>query len=50
MTPKTVLAHAVLLSPADMNLIAARQAAVAHCPLSNVYFSNAVFPLRAALG
>ena len=49
MTPNTVLAHAVLLSASDMDLIAAREAAVAHCPLSNVYFSNAVFPLRAAL-
>jgi guanine deaminase len=26
-----------------------RESAVAHCPLSNAYFSNAVFPLRAAL-
>ncbi len=26
-----------------------REAAVAHCPLSNVYFANAVFPLLAAL-
>jgi guanine deaminase len=32
-----------------MGLIAARGAGVAHCPLSNIYFSNAVFPLRAAL-
>ncbi len=27
----------------------ARGADVAHCPLSNIYFSNAVFPLRMAL-
>ena len=32
-----------------MDRIAARGSGVAHCPLSNVYFSNAVFPLRAAL-
>src|SRR5262249_12320699 len=49
MTPKTVLAHGVLLSPGDMELISTRKAAVAHCPLSNVYVSTAVFPLRAAL-
>ncbi len=49
LTPDTVLAHGVLLSPGDMALIGERRAAVAHCPLSNVYFSNAVFPLRAAL-
>lgn len=49
MTPRTVLAHGVLLSETDMELIAARGSGVAHCPLSNVYFSTAVFPLRAAL-
>ncbi|UXN72518.1 amidohydrolase family protein [Devosia sp. A8/3-2] len=27
----------------------ARQSAVAHCALSNIYFANAVFPLRRAL-
>lgn len=46
---RSVLAHAPFLSAADMDLIAARGAAVAHCPLSNAYFANAVFPLRAAL-
>jgi len=49
MTSRTVLAHGVLLSGSDMDLIRARQSAVAHCPLSNVYFAAAVFPLRAAL-
>jgi guanine deaminase len=49
LTRRSVLAHGNLLSPADMSLIAARGAGVAHCPLSNIYFSNAVFPLRAAL-
>jgi guanine deaminase len=32
-----------------METISARQSGVAHCPLSNVYFSDAVFPLRAAM-
>ena len=32
-----------------MDLLQARGSAVAHCPLSNAYFANAVFPLRAAL-
>lgn len=49
MTRKTVLAHSNFLSNEDMDLVRSRQAAVAHCPLSNVYFSNAVFPLRRAL-
>jgi guanine deaminase len=49
LTRRTVLAHSNLLSPTDMARIAERGSGVAHCPLSNVYFSNAVFPLRAAL-
>ena len=49
MTRKTVLAHSNLLTDGDMELIRARRAGVAHCPLSNAYFANAVFPLRAAL-
>jgi guanine deaminase len=49
LTRRTVLAHGNLLAPADMDRIKARGSGVAHCPLSNVYFSNAVFPLRAAL-
>ena len=32
-----------------METIRVRKAAIAHCPLSNAYFANAVFPLRAAL-
>lgn len=49
LTRRTVLAHGNLISGADMDRIAARGAGIAHCPLSNVYFSSAVFPLRAAL-
>jgi guanine deaminase len=45
----TMLAHANLLTPTDVETLKTRQAAVAHCPLSNAYFSGAVFPLRAAL-
>lgn len=48
-TRRTVLAHSNFITVADMERIALRGAAVAHCPLSNVYFANAVFPLRAAL-
>lgn len=49
LTRRTVLAHSNFLTPQDMNRVAARGAAVAHCPLSNAYFANSVFPLRAAL-
>ncbi|WP_235911728.1 guanine deaminase [Mesorhizobium xinjiangense] len=45
----SVLAHGVFLSASDMERIRLREAAVAHCPLSNAYFGGAVFPLRAAL-
>ncbi|MCB8876106.1 guanine deaminase [Acidisoma silvae] len=42
----SVLAHANFISDADAGLIRERGAAVAHCPLSNIYFAGAVFPLR----
>jgi len=44
----TILAHANFISEADMAMIAAAGAAVAHCPLSNAFFANAVFPTRTA--
>jgi guanine deaminase len=45
----TILAHCNFISDEDTALIRARGAAVAHCPLSNVFFSDAVFPLRKIL-
>ncbi len=47
--PSTVLAHAGHISDADMHTIAANRAGIAHCPLSNTYFGDAVFPARRAL-
>lgn len=49
LTDKTVLAHSNLISDEDMSTIRARDSGIAHCPLSNIYFSNAVFPTRRAL-
>lgn len=49
MTRHTVLAHSNFILEPDMDTIARAGAGVAHCPLSNFYFSNAVFPLRTAL-
>ncbi len=46
---KTVLAHSVFLTDDDMATVSAAGAGVAHCALSNMYFGNAVFPLRRAL-
>lgn len=49
LTRRSVLAHAGHITPDDMDLIAERGAGIAHCPLSNAYFGNAIFPLRRAL-
>jgi guanine deaminase len=46
---KTVLAHSNFIDDSDMQTIKHRQTGIAHCPLSNFYFSNAVFPTRKAL-
>jgi guanine deaminase len=45
----TVLAHGNFVDDADAAVIRERGAGIAHCPLSNVYFSDAVFPLRRIL-
>jgi len=45
----TILAHGNFVGDDDIALIRTRGAALAHCPLSNVYFSDAVFPLRRIL-
>ena len=46
---RTVLAHSNLITARNMDTIRARRSGIAHCPLSNAYFSSAVFPLKAAL-
>lgn len=50
LTRRSVLAHCTHASDADLSIMAARGTGVAHCPLSNAWFSDAVFPLRRALG
>ncbi len=47
--PHTVLAHGTHLDEQDFGRIVDAGAGVAHCPLSNAYFSNAVFPARRAI-
>jgi guanine deaminase len=49
LTDRTILAHANFISDDDMQAIRHRLAGIAHCPLSNQYFANSVFPLRRAL-
>jgi len=46
---RTILAHGNFIGEADMERIAGHGAGIAHGPLSNVYFSDAVFPLRRVL-
>jgi guanine deaminase len=46
---RTILAHGNFVGDDDIALIRARGAGIAHCPLSNVFFSDAVFPLRKIL-
>ena len=49
LTPKTVLAHSIFINDDDMATIKQQRSGIAHCPLSNAYFANAVFPARRAL-
>lgn len=49
LTHKTILAHSNLVNEEDMETIRQAEAGIAHCPLSNFYFANCVFPLRMAL-
>ena len=49
LTRKSILAHANFMSGGDLDLVRLRGSGIAHCPLSNFYFANAVFPLRRAL-
>ena len=46
---RTILAHGNFVGDDDIDIIRGRGAGIAHCPLSNVYFSDAVFPLRRIL-
>jgi guanine deaminase len=45
----TILAHGNFVGEEDIDRIARAGAGIAHCPLSNVYFSDAVFPVRRLL-
>jgi guanine deaminase len=46
---RTILAHGNFIGEDDVVRIVKAGAGIAHCPLSNVYFSDAVFPLRRML-
>jgi guanine deaminase len=46
---RTILAHGNFIDGPDVATIIQAGAGIAHCPLSNVYFSDAVFPVRRML-
>lgn len=48
-TEKAVMAHCGFLADEDMALFAEKGTAVAHCPISNAYFGNAVTPVAKLL-
>jgi guanine deaminase len=47
--PGSILAHGNFITPEDMQILVESLVGIAHCPISNAYFSNAVFPLKSAL-
>jgi len=50
LTPRTIQAHCTFLPPPSLDRISQTGTAVAHCPLSNAYFSSTeIFRLREAL-
>lgn len=49
LTEKSIMAHCGFLSDEDMTLFAEKGTAVAHCPISNAYFGNAVTPIAKLL-
>ena len=49
MTSRTIQAHCTYLSPEELSRLAQCGTAIAHCPLSNAYFSGRQLVLREAL-
>lgn len=45
-TEKTVIAHAPFLESDDLKIITNKKTSIAHSPLSNAYFANAVLPFK----
>ncbi|KAJ5184298.1 Amidohydrolase 1 [Penicillium cf. griseofulvum] len=49
LTSRTILAHAVHLTPNERDLIRARDAKISHCPASNSALGSGICPVRALL-
>ena len=43
--PRTILAHAIHLSPREIARVAETDAAIAHCPASNLFLASGAMPL-----
>jgi guanine deaminase len=46
LTPRTILAHAVHLSPEEIGLVKERSAKISHCPASNSALGSGMCPVR----
>ena len=46
LTPKTLLAHCIHLSPAERRLVLKRGCSVVHCPSSNLFLHSGRFPME----
>lgn len=44
--PKTVLAHGIHLSDAELDLLVERGVRIAHCPNSNLFLGSGLFPMQ----
>lgn len=49
LTANSVMAHGTQLTPDDLTTLRQRGTAIAHCPISNVYFGNGVLPTNRLL-
>ena len=49
LTARAVMAHGTQLTDGDMQLLRQQQTAIAHCPISNIYFGNGVLPVHRLL-
>lgn len=49
LTPRTILAHGIYLSPSEREVIRSRQSKISHCPASNSALGSGLCPVRALL-
>ena len=47
--PRTILAHACHLTPADLDLVKSTRTNISHCPVSNTFLGSGLCPVRELL-